>query len=221
MILLVIGSFVTDVYVFLDRTHIFSIIVLTLLCGIVYDIEVGKRSPAVKIFRSDYEATAALDGFLRELPVRHVDILGAGLSTRYTLIARLASDGVRVRAFVQNPSAAIDEKDGNRFQDLLIKLRDNIPSDCRMNAEIIAYSSPATVRAVVLYNARRHCLGALLSWYTYEGRSNAITADAWPVIWASPSSSEGRELLAFVEALIIRRAQDGGQEVALPSPEGI
>lgn len=158
VVLLVIGSFVPGVYNFLDRTHIFQIIVLTLLCGIVYDIEIGKRSPAVRVFRSDYEAMVALDGFIRELPVRHVDILGAGLSTRYTLVARLAVEGTRVRVLIQNSNAAIDKHDGRRLNSMLIKLGDNVPEDSRANVEVVSYRNPATVRAVVLYGARRHCV---------------------------------------------------------------
>lgn len=191
------GAFYPPIISYLSSLHIYELAILIVLIELLY-LSIHRPPPAgpyhICAMERDYYPK-----LMENVSKRHpesIEMVSAGLSSRYQLITDLLDFQIPTRVLVQTEDIAVDKSDARRLHTMIDSICRSTSEKCLTYLEIRAMSSIASVRSIVVNRKTAEDTLCLISWYTY-GASKKIMGQKSPCIAVDGKSIEGRFLIDF------------------------
>ena len=202
-VLFVLRTLWPAAFLFILDKHIFEIVVLLSVSQmILLLLKLLERSPR-RLCRDEHECTTLVRERVSTDPrAAKLLVFSAGLASRLDLITSIQQATTRpfaTEVLAQNPFKALDREDAKRLESNLLILKRDQPN---LTLEIRLFDSPATIRGLILCDAKGTPFWGIASWYRYEERATgeiSLVGRRNPAfVLDSDSSKEDFSLLEFL-----------------------
>lgn len=144
-----------------------------------------------------------------------IDIISAGLSSRYQTVVDLLELSLAVRILVQSRSIAIDRIDVGRMPTIINTLLRSLATTAQANLEIRGSTCVVTLRAMLARHSGNEYKRGILSWYTYDATQRVMGHNN-PALLLESTTEGGVALLRFAAAIFARDWRASQENVLYP-----
>jgi hypothetical protein len=127
---------------------------------------------------------------------KSVDILSAGLASRYEFIVDLIELGIPVRVLIQGGGVAIDKEDSIRSRSMIDSILHSSTQDAHRYLEIRESTRIVSLRAIIIRHERFNQSSAIVSWYIYSN-GGKIIGSRNPAIMVFGTNRDAHPILNF------------------------
>ena len=201
LVVIIISWFSPGIYATIERLKLFQALVIVSLLEIIYFLIQRSLTQEPFGYFDEAEYQDKIRTIIRQESPGRLDIISAGLISRYSLIVDALKSGLKVRVLVPAFDVAIDRRVPGYISKALQLIWNSIDNDQKQKFEVWSYDYPPTLRAVIIADKKLRPVIGFVGWYRYEKDKSTnnifIRGSENPTFFVSQHTPIGRAMLAF------------------------
>jgi hypothetical protein len=153
------------------------------------------------LFQDDSAAREVISKISHSKPLKRVEILSSGLTSRQELIPMWLNMRIPVDALVQDFETALDNKDKGKVLVALDWICRQSPGKLNL-LTLKSHINISTIRAIILHETNTQTKHIFLSWYYYYDTNKKIEGVGNPTLYCSTSTKPGKKTYEWLNKVI-------------------